>query len=147
MDWMYSEWFWWGLGLGLFALEALMPGTFMLWLGFAAVGTGVVHFALPGITLPGQWIVFALLSLLAVGAGWLWKRRHPPTVSDQPLLNQRAVQLIGRVYPLDTAIVDGRGRLKIGDAYWQVAGEDLPQGTRVRVAMIDGMTLRVDRAE
>ena len=147
MDWMNSEWFWWALALALFGLEALMPGTFMLWLGFAAVGAGIVHAVAPGIGLAGQWIVFALLSLVAVGIGWQWKRRNPPTVSDQPLLNQRAVQLIGRVFPLDTAIIDGRGRIKVGDAFWQVAGSDLPQGTRVRVATVDGMTLRVDRAE
>ena len=144
---MNNEWFWWAMALGLFALEALMPGTFMLWLGFAAVGTGVVHFVMPGIGPTGQWIVFALLSLVAVGIGWWWRKRNPPTVSDQPLLNQRGPQLIGRVFPLDTAIVDGRGRIKVGDAYWQVAGADLPQGARVRVAAIDGMLLRVDAAD
>ena len=147
MDWMTSEWFWWALALGLFALEALMPGTFMLWLGFAAVGAGVVHLVAPGIGWPGQWIVFALLSLLAVAIGWQWKRRNPPTASDQPLLNRRAPQLVGRVFPLDTPILDGRGRIKVGDAYWQVAGVDLPQGTRVVVSAVDGMLLRVDRAE
>ena len=147
MDWMNNEWFWWALALALFGLEALMPGTFMLWLGFAAAGAGIVHFVAPGLGLAGQWIVFALLSLVAVGIGWQWKRRHPPTVSDQPLLNQRASQLIGRVFPLDTPIVDGRGRIKVGDAYWQVAGSDLPQGTRVRVATVEGMLLRVDRAD
>ena len=147
MDWMNSEWFWWALALALFGLEALMPGTFMLWLGFAAVGTGIVHVLAPGIGLAGQWIVFALLSLLAVGIGWWWRKRNPPMLSDQPLLNRRGSQLIGRVFPLDTAIVDGRGRIKVGDAYWQVAGPDLPQGTRVRVELLDGMLLRVDPAE
>jgi membrane protein implicated in regulation of membrane protease activity len=147
MDWMNSEWFWWALALALFGLEALMPGTFMLWLGFAAAGAGIVHALAPGIGLAGQWIVFALLSLAAVGIGWQWKRRHPPGASDQPLLNQRGSQLVDRVFPLDTAIVDGRGRVKIGDAYWQVAGPDLPQGTRVRIAALDGMLLRVHPAE
>jgi membrane protein implicated in regulation of membrane protease activity len=106
-----------------------------------------VHVVAPGIGAAGQWIVFALLSLAAVAVGWQWKRRHPPGASDQPLLNQRAVQLIGRVFPLDTPIVDGRGRIKVGDAFWQVAGSDLPQGTRVRVAGIEGLLLRVDRAD
>jgi membrane protein implicated in regulation of membrane protease activity len=147
MDWMTSDWFWWALALGLFGLEALMPGTFMLWLGFAAVGAGVVHAVAPGLGLSGQWVVFALLSLVAVAVGWQWKRTHPATPSDQPLLNQRGPQLIGRVFPLDTPIVDGRGRLKIGDAFWQVAGADTPQGTRVRIAAIDGMLLRVERAD
>lgn len=147
MDWMNSDWFWWGLALALFALEAILPGTFMLWLGFAALGTGVVDLLLPGLSAATQWIVFALLSLVAVGIGWNYRRRNAPAPSDQPLLNQRAQQLIGRVFPLETPIVNGRGRVKIGDAFWAAAGPDLPQGVRVRIAAVDGMLLRVERAE
>jgi inner membrane protein len=146
MDWMNSNWFWWGLALALFALEAVMPGTFMLWLGIAAIGTAIVHVVLPGLDPTMQWISFAILSLLAVAAGWRYRQSHTPTPSDQPLLNRRAEQLIGRVYPLDTAIVDGRGRLKIGDAFWMVSGPDLAAGTRVRVIGVDGMELRIDPA-
>jgi inner membrane protein len=147
MEWMDSNWFWWAMALGLFALEALMPGTFMLWLGFAAAGTGVVHLLLPGFDHTTQWFVFAMLSLVAVAIGWILRRRRPPAHSDQPLLNRRADQLVGRVFPLDTPIVDGRGRLKIGDAYWTAQGGDLPAGTRVRIAAVDGMLLRVERAD
>jgi inner membrane protein len=146
MDWMNSSWFWWGLALALFALEAVMPGTFMLWLGIAAIGTGIVHLLVPGLDPTMQWIAFAILSLLAVAVGWRYRQSHTPTPSDQPLLNRRAEQLIGRVYPLDTAIVDGRGRLKIGDAFWMVSGPDLAAGTRVRVIGVDGMELRIDPA-
>ena len=31
-----SVWFWVGLSLALFAAETIVPGAFMLWLGFAA---------------------------------------------------------------------------------------------------------------
>jgi membrane protein implicated in regulation of membrane protease activity len=85
--------------------------------------------------------------LLMLPAGWQWRRTHPPRASDQPLLNRRGEQLVGRVYPLDTAIVDGRGRLKIGDAFWAVEGVDLAAGARVRVIAVDGMTLRVVAAD
>jgi membrane protein implicated in regulation of membrane protease activity len=50
------------------------------------------------------------------------------------------------VYPLDTAIVDGRGRLKIGDAFWAVEGPDTPTRTPVRIVAVDGMSLRVEAA-
>jgi membrane protein implicated in regulation of membrane protease activity len=146
VDWMNSDWFWWAVALALFGLEALLPGTFMLWLGFAAAATGIVLLALP-MSVTSQWIVFALLSLVAVGIGWSWRRRNPPKATDQPLLNRRADQLVGRVFALDTPVIDGRGRIKVDDAFWQVAGQDLPQGTRVRVAQVDGMLLRVERAE
>jgi inner membrane protein len=36
------SWTWFALALVLFALEALRPGRFALWLGFAAVLVGVV---------------------------------------------------------------------------------------------------------
>lgn len=143
---MESGWFWWGLALALFALEALLPGAFMLWLGFAAAGTGIVHLLVPGAGLAVQWIVFCVLSLVAVGFGWRYRSRNPPAPSDQPLLNKRAEQLIGRVFPLETAIRDGRGRLKIGDALWTVEGDDTPAGERVRIVAVDGMVLRVHAA-
>ena len=147
MDWMSSDWFWWAFALALFAAEALLPGTFMLWLGFAALGTGLVHLLVPGLEPTAQWFVFALLSLVAVGIGWQLRRRRPATVSDQPLLNRRAEQLVGRVFPLDTAIVDGRGRLRIGDAFWIAQGADLPVGQRVRITAVDGLVLQVARAD
>lgn len=143
MDWMNSNWFWWAFALALFALEALLPGAFMLWLGFAALGAGVVHLLVPGLGVAAQWIVFAVLALVSVGIGWHYRSRNPPAVTDQPMLNRRASQLVGRVFVLDKAIVNGRGRLKVGDAYWTAAGPDAPAGVRVRVTQVDGMNLNV----
>ena len=147
MDWMQSNWFWWALALALFALEALLPGAFMLWLGFAAIASGLVHLLFPDLGMVVQWVLFGVFSLVAVGLGQRWRATHPPKESDQPLLNRRAAQLVDKVYPLETAISDGRGRIKIGDAFWTVEGDDAPSGTRVRVIAVDGMTLRVRAVE
>lgn len=143
MEWMDSDWFWWALALALFALEAVLPGTFMLWLGFAAIGTGIVHLLVPEAGVAAQWIVFAILSLAAVAIGWEVRKRRTPRSTDQPLLNRRAEQLVGRVFPLDMDISNGRGRLKIGDAFWIAEGPDLPAGTRVQIESVDAMVLRV----
>lgn len=145
-EWLHTFWFWWGLALALFAAEALLPGAFLLWLGLAATATGLVVLLLP---LPPfwQWVLFGVLGMLSAYVGLVVRRRHPVTASDQPLLNRRADQLVGRVLPLHAAIVDGRGKLKIGDALWAVEGEDLPQGARVRIEAVDGMLLRVRAVE
>lgn len=143
MQWMYTPSFWFGLSLALFAAEALLPGTFMLWLGFAAAATGLVVWSMP-LTPAEQWIAFGVFGLIAVLGGWLWRRRHPITPTDQPLLNRPAQQLIGRVLPLHEAVINGRGKLKIGDALWTaVASIDLPAGRRVRVEAVEGMDLRI----
>jgi inner membrane protein len=147
MDWMQSNWFWWALALALFALEALLPGAFMLWLGFAAIASGLVHLLFPDLGMVVQWVLFGVFSLAAVGLGQRWRATRPPKESDQPLLNRRAAQLVDRVYPLETAISNGRGRVKIGDAFWTVEGDDAPAGARVRVIAVDGMTLRVRAVE
>jgi len=142
---MDSPWFWWGVALALLAAEALLPGSFMLWLGFAAVGTALVDLVVP-MSNPAQWMLFAVLSLVSVGLGWQYKKKHPKAAGEQPLLNRRGAQLVGQVFPLESAIVDGRGRLKIGDAFWTAHGPDLPAGTRVRVTGFDGAGLIVEAA-
>lgn len=145
MGWMSSPWFWWAIALALFAAEAMMPGTFMLWLGFAAVATSLVDLVIT-LSPTVQWLIFGVFSLISVAMGWRWRATHKDSPSDQPLLNQRGAQLVGRVFPLETAIVNGRGRVKVGDAFWAVEGQDMDAGTRIRVVAVDGMVLRVDLA-
>ncbi len=144
-DWMQSPWFWWGMALALFAAEALLPGAFLLWLGFAAVATALLALALP-IDPVTQWFLFGVLGLVAVGIGWTQRRRINTQPEDHPLLNRRGAQLVGQVFALETAIVDGRGRLKIGDAFWRAEGPDLPEGARVRIVAVDGSSVRVEAA-
>lgn len=144
-SWMQSPWFWWGVALALFATEAMLPGTFLLWLGFAAVATALLVLALP-IDPVTQWLLFGVLGLVSVGIGWKLRTRINAKPEDHLTLNRKGAQLIGQVFPLESAIVDGRGRLKIGDAFWRAEGPDLPQGTRVRVVAVDGAGLRVESA-
>jgi len=142
MDWIDAPWFWAGLGLALLAAEAVAPGAFLLWLGFAAVAMVPIVLVFPGMGLVGQAIVFAILAMASVGVGWKLRRRHPQR-STNPLLNRRASQLVGRTLPLTQAVVNGRGQVRIDDAYWTVEGPDLPEGATVRIVAADTMLLRV----
>ena len=126
----------------LMAAEMVVPGAFLLWLGFAAAGVFVVVMAFPDLALIWQAVIFLALALASV-AFYRSVLRKTNVASDQPLLNRRAEQLVGQVYPLDAAIVDGRGRLKIGDAFWSVEGVDAPVGTKVRIVAVRDMTLQV----
>ena len=136
---------WATITLLLFAAEAMAPGAFMLWLGFAAAVVFLGVLLIPGISLLVQVAVFIVLSFVSIQIYRKWFR-NTGRVSDQPLLNRRAEQLVGVVAPLDQAITGGRGRIKLGDAYWVVQGPDLAAGTPVRVVAVDGMTLKVQEA-
>ncbi|HEY0333536.1 MAG TPA: NfeD family protein [Stenotrophomonas sp.] len=136
---------WAALALLLFAAEALAPGAFMLWMGFAAVVVFAAVWVVPGIPALAQVAAFVALSFVAVQVYRTWFRRNDRQ-SDQPFLNRRAEQLVGRVVPLEQAIESGRGRVKIDDAFWVVSGPELPVGSAVRVVAVDGMTLKVQAA-
>ncbi|MCL7715709.1 NfeD family protein [Stenotrophomonas mori] len=136
---------WAVLAVVLFAAEAMAPGAFMLWMGFAATAVFLVVWAYDGLAVLMQVVLFVVLSFVSIQIYRTWFRRRARP-SDQPLLNRRAEQLVGRVVVLDQAIANGAGRAKVDDAFWVVAGPDLPAGRQVRVVAVDGMTLKVQEA-
>jgi membrane protein implicated in regulation of membrane protease activity len=136
---------WAAVALLLFAAEAMAPGAFMLWLGLAATVVFAVVLVLPGIPVLAQVAAFIALSFVSIQVYRRWFR-HREKPSDQPALNRRTAALVGRVVALERGIVDGRGRVQIADAFWEVAGPELPAGTHVRVIGADGMTLQVEAA-
>ena len=145
MQWNWQAVTWAVVALLLLAAETLAPGAFMLWLGFAAAAVFVLVLVVPDLPVLAQVVAFLGLSFLSLQI-YRTRFRGRSRQSDQPMLNRRAEQLVGRVVPLDRAIVNGAGRVQIGDAYWDVAGADLPVGSVVRVVAVDGMTLKVQAA-
>lgn len=136
---------WAALALLLFAAEALAPGAFMLWLGFAATAVLLAVLFVPGIPLLVQVGAFVVLSFVSIQVYRRWFRRREPQ-SDRPDLNRRTAALVGEVVVLHEAIVAGRGRVQIADAYWTVTGPELPAGARVRITGARGMELQVESA-
>jgi membrane protein implicated in regulation of membrane protease activity len=135
-------WHWWALGGALLIVEALVPGFVFLWLGIAAALVGTLLWLWPGIGPDFQILIFAALSVASV-VGWRhWRSAHPAP-SDQPNLNRRGAQYVGRQVALVEPITNGRGRVRLGDASWAVAGPDLPAGETVEVFGADGTVLQV----
>jgi hypothetical protein len=128
LDWttMDAHWGWIALGLILCGLEMLVPGVFLLWLGLAALATGVLTLLL-GFGIVPQLLVFGVLAIIAT---FLGKRLYSDTAipSDDPLLNDRLTRLIGEQVTVDTALTGGRGRVRVGDSVWPAEGPDMPAG-------------------
>ena len=130
-----GPWNWMVLGFVLLLAEVAAPGIFMLWIGIAALIVGAASLLLLNAdfwTGQVQVLVFLVLALISAYAGKkLMGGRNQPT--DQPLLNRRGEQMIGRTATLHEPIREGRGRIQLGDTFWRVSGPDLPAGARVRV--------------
>lgn len=137
-------WFWLILGFALIAAELLMPGTFLLWPGIAAVLTGILAYSAAGLSWQVLAVVFAVLTVLSALIGRRVYSRLTKPVDDGPALNRRAQALVGTVHTLATPVLDGIGRMKLGDGTWKVVGPDLPTGAKVRVVAVDGNALVVE---
>ncbi|MCK9384340.1 MAG: NfeD family protein [Nevskia sp.] len=138
-------WHWWVLGFLLLALEVLTPGTFCMWIGFAAIATGGLAWLVPTLSLAVEVVLFALLSLISVG---LWFKYRPLNRNEPETgLNQRGRGYIGRVLTLNKAIVNGIGQARLEDSVWRVSGPELPSGCHVRVIAVDGTTLHVEKVD
>jgi len=95
-------WHWWIIAIILLILEMLSPGVFFMWIGLAAGVTGAVLLALPELGWEMQFVIFALASVLAVIVGKVWFT-HNPINSEQPALNERSEDLIGKTVDIGTA--------------------------------------------
>ena len=146
-DWlanMEPHWIWLSIGILLAAAEIVAPGFFLIWVGAAAIATGVIAWILP-LGVPLQLGIFGILSFAALYGARRWLKVNPITSAD-PLLNQRGHRLVGEILTLTQAIEDGRGRARVGDGEWPVRGPDAAEGAKVRVVSADGGVLLVEVA-
>ncbi|MGE0565742.1 MAG: NfeD family protein [Pseudolabrys sp.] len=134
-------WSWFIGGVALMIAEVFVPGAFLLWLGIAAVIVGVISLVIDW-SWQLQFVAFAVLSVAAIP---LWRHFGRPVEdhSDHTFLNRRTDALVGRVFTLETPLIDGSGTVRIDDTVWRVRGPDAPGGSRVKVVSADGATLTV----
>jgi hypothetical protein len=139
-----GSWNWFILAAVLLLLEVMAPGTFMLWLGLSATLVGLISLVVDW-SWQYQLLAFAAFAIAAIP---LWRRvgAHAKSPTDQPFLNRRADAFIGQVFTLEKPIVAGCGTIGIGDTVWRISGPDCPSGSKVKVAAVDGGTLKVEPA-
>jgi membrane protein implicated in regulation of membrane protease activity len=137
---------WWSVGgLTLAALEMVVPGFFLLWIGLGAIGTGAATGVLD-LGAHAQLSVFIVLTavLICVVAVRMLKRRNPD------LVNAPGMGLIGQMCrAIDFR--DGEGRVSLGDGTWPARmpgalrhGDEQPaNGTPLKVIGLEGTTLLV----
>ena len=136
-------WYWAAFGAVLGVIEVAVPAMVCIWLAAAAFGVAAISWRYPGLAWEHQALIFAALAITSVAVGRTAFARTRSGEGGRHL-NRRAESYIGRMFTLDGAIVDGRGRLRVDDKTWLVAGPDLPAGTRVRVTGSENTLLRVE---
>jgi membrane protein implicated in regulation of membrane protease activity len=135
---------WMAVGLVLVVAEILLPGAFLLWLGIAALGTGLAS-RMVELSFATQVVVFAVLAPLSIAVAMTVRRRRLPASVNTP-----GSGLVGRTA---TALgFEGReGRVRLGDSDWParlVQGAALPAPhAALHVVAVDGLVLLVRPAD
>ena len=139
-------WLWLIGGVLLLILEVMAPGFFLVFLGAAAMATGLFTL-LFGLGAAPQLALFVLYSIIAVLVG---RRIYANRAVDSadPLLNNRAGRLVGKVVTVVAAVDDHGGRVRVGDSEWSARGGPAAVGDRVRITGVEGncLTVETDRS-
>ena len=143
---VFEFWYWWVLAFLLLILEMLTPGFFFMWLAMSGLITGLLVWLLPALSLNSQILVFSAFAVLAI-TFWRFFGKNKLTKTDQPLLNKRGAQYIGRVFSLSDPIENGQGKIKVDDTIWKVHGEDCDIHAKVKVVGVRGTVFDVEKVD
>ena len=143
-----GAWNWVVLGFILLLLELIFPGVFFAWFGLGALLTALVSLLFYNLSWIAHWevevIFFLIFSIIMVLIGRNFFRRDRET--DEPLLNRRTDQIIGKKVVLEEPVRDGKGRIRVDDTIWRIKGPDLPEGAEVKVVAFDNGVFTIEKA-
>lgn len=91
------------------------------------------------------WLLLSIgIALLAADVllTFVWAR-HPGGHTDQPALNRRGAQYVGRKVCVVEDLVGGEGKVRVADTVWRARGPDCAAGSWVKVVDVDGSCLVV----
>ena len=77
----------------------------------------------------------------------LWIANPLTSRTDEPALNRRGNQYLGRTATLVDSISAGRGRICLDDTNWIVEGPDMERGAQVEIIETRGSILIVKPAD
>lgn len=149
MEWLtqISAWHWASLAVVLLVLETLGTGGFLIGSSIAAFLMSAIIIISPNMDWKWQLAIFST-SAIVFSLIYLKRFAHFNENTDQPNLNNRAAQHIGKRYTLSEAIVNGQGRIQVGDTFWKITcDDDLAASTKIEVTDADSMTLMVKSVE
>lgn len=139
---LHPGWLWAIGGLLLLIAEIVAPGFFLVFLGVAAIATGLFTL-LFDLSLAPQLVLFVIYTALAVMIGKRWYAE--PDHADQSIsLNQPSDRMVGKSVMVVDPVDEHGGRVRVGDGEWSARGGPAAAGARVRVIAVDGNCLLVE---
>src|SRR4051794_34864230 len=131
-------WLWLIGGVVLLIAEVIAPGFSLIFIGAAAILTGVVTL-LAGFGVALQLGLFVILAFLAVKVGGrsFYASRYDYT--SHPELNRPEQRLLGKVVTVSQPVDSNGGRVRLGDSEWSARGGPAALGAGARIVTTGGI--------
>src|ERR1700722_12033435 len=119
-----NAWFW-AIGAVLIAIAELhFPGCYLIWIAAGVAVTALLSFAYD-LSLHSQVQVFIASTIVACVGGYFIYRNIFGPVRKEGSLNEQAKQMIGKKGIVFEPIINGHGKVRLGDTVWLAEGPDL----------------------
>jgi len=137
---------WMIIAVILIGLEFLAPGIYFMWVGFAALVVSGVTYLFPELSWVIQTLMFSGLAVVfvLVGRKYIMEKENK---SEDPTLNRRGSQYVGKTCEVAVDFKNGKGKIKIEDTLWTATGaKDFKVGSSVKIVAQDGTKFEVEAA-
>ena len=135
-------WIWAIAGVLLLIAEIIAPGFFLVFVGAAAIATGLFTLLFDLGTAP-QLALFAIYAVLFVMVGKRWYG-EPDAGDQRHPINEPAKRLVGKTVTAATEVDEHGGRVRVGDGEWNARGGPASAGDRLTVTGVEGNCLIVE---
>ena len=136
-------WLWLIGGVVLLIAEVIAPGFFLVFIGAAAIATGLFTLLFGLGTAPQLALVRALRLARRHGRPALLRQSRYATAPTR-CSTTAAARLLGKVVTVVDAVDEHSGRVRVGDSEWSARGGPAAVGERVRITGVDGNCLKVE---
>jgi len=134
---------WLSLACIFIIIELLTFSLLFLSLAIASATMAIIVFIFPN---NNSYLDSFIFSLLCIVSTVIWFIKLKGKKGDNSsTINDRANAYVGKKYSVSHSIINGIGKLKVGDSYWQATAEvDIEKGEIVKVISTKGTILKVE---
>jgi len=118
---------WWLIiGVLLAVLELIIPGTYLIWFGAAALVNCVITAVVPDLSMTWQLVWLAFFSILFAFIGWKvygWTIFHSVVPEKYRNLNDPIAQMTGKTVEV-VSVKGDKIQVAVGDTVWTATSDD-----------------------
>jgi len=141
-----THWHWFILMIVIIGIEMVSMSMYLIGPAAAAGIVGLVKWAFPELSLFGGLMLFSLLTVVFTYLSRYLLKNTKEGESDLGL-EANGSEYVGRTFMLESDVVNGTGRVKVGDGAWNARGPDAAAGAKIKITGVQGNALLFELAD